>query len=105
MLNKMRVFARYVLARNLKSTVQWVPSECDNSDEPSRRCDLFFPSVSHLLTHEFDRAGHSEKVCGDWDTDENDDRTTAGHVTALWQSSNFDTDLQQNHRERERDKP
>ena len=64
MLNQMRVFARYVLARNFKSAVRWVPSECDNSDEPSRRCDLS-PSVSHLLTHELDRAGHSEKVCGD----------------------------------------
>ena len=62
-----------------KPTVRCVPSEFDCSDELSRRSEPF-PSVSHLLTHEFDRAGESEKRCGvrDRDTDENDVGNTAG---------------------------
>ena len=44
LLNQIRVFASYVFARKYTPTVRRVPSEFDNSDEPSRRCDPF-PSV------------------------------------------------------------
>ena len=63
MLNQIRVFASHVLAKNLKPTVRWVPSEFSKSDEPSRRCEPF-PSVSRLLTHECDRVGESIHGCG-----------------------------------------
>ena len=86
LLKQIRVFASYVLARNLKPTVRWVPSEFNNSDEPNRSCDPF-SCVSHLLTHEFDRAGESRKGCGarNTDTDTYDGGSTAGHVNVLCQ--------------------
>ncbi len=49
LLNQMCVFAAWLLARNIKTTVRWVPSELNNSDEPSRLHDSF-PSASCLLT-------------------------------------------------------
>ena len=74
-----------------------VPSEFTNSDEPSRRCDTF-PSGSHVLTHEFDRVGESEKGCGarNTNTDAHDSGSTAGHVNVLCQPLSFESDLHQN---------
>ena len=97
LLNQIRVFASNVFARNLKPTVRWVPPEFHSSDEPRRRCHPF-PSVSHLLMHEFDRAGESEKECGtrDMDTDAKDVGNTAGNVNVFCQPVNFDSHLHQN---------
>ena len=91
------VFSQVVsFARNLKPTVRWVPSEFNNSDEPCRRDD--FPSVSHLLTHEFDQTGESTKGCvaRNTDTDAYDSGSTAGHVNFLCQPLSCESDLHQN---------
>ena len=49
------------------------------ADEPSRRRDPF-PSVSHLLTHELDRASESKNECDarKMDTDANVGNTAGG---------------------------
>lgn len=47
LLKQIRVFTSYLLARNISATVRWIPSELNNSDEPSR---LFAQEESKLLT-------------------------------------------------------
>ena len=41
LLNQIRVFASYVLARNFKPSLLWVPSEVNNSDEQAAVVILF----------------------------------------------------------------
>ena len=36
LLKQIRVFTSYLLARNISATVRWIPSELNNSGEPSR---------------------------------------------------------------------
>ena len=51
-----RRLCAYTLALNIRVAVRWIPSECNVSDEPSRKFDpsykgpheLIVPSVSHL---------------------------------------------------------
>ena len=47
LLKQIRVFTSYLLARNIAATVRWIPSEFNNSDEPSR---IFSDEESKLLT-------------------------------------------------------
>ena len=55
---------------------------------------ILFPSVSHLLTHECDRAGESKKGSGtrNTDTDACGGGSTAGLVNILCQPSNLESD-------------
>ena len=48
LLKQIRRFSSYLLSRNIATTVRWVPSELNSSDEPSR---YFAQEESKLLTH------------------------------------------------------
>lgn len=65
LLLQIRKFAAYLLARNISSSVRWIPSELNNSDEPSR---FFSEEESKLLTEELDRYHAKEGVAQTRDT-------------------------------------
>ena len=48
LLKQIRRFSSYLLARNISTTVRWIPSEFNSSDEPSR---IHAQEASKLLTH------------------------------------------------------
>lgn len=57
LLKQIRRFASYLLARNISATVRWIPSELNNSDEPSR---IFSQESSKLLTDQIPYVGCKE---------------------------------------------
>ena len=48
LLKQIRKFSSYLLSRNISTTVRWIPSEFNSSDEPSR---IHAQEASKLLTH------------------------------------------------------
>eukprot|EP00435_Cladocopium_sp_Y103_P059775 s985_g21.t1 len=58
LLREIRKISSYLLAKNMLASVRWIPSEFNNSDEPSR---FFSQEGSKLLTEQipipFDKAG------------------------------------------------
>ena len=55
LLKQIRKFSSYLLSRNIATTVRWIPSELNSSDEPSR---FFSQEESKLLTHLIPVAGN-----------------------------------------------
>ena len=71
LLKQIRRFASYLLARNITATVRWIPSELNNSDEPSR---IFSQESSKLLTDQIPhvRSKEGTKFEATLDQKEND---------------------------------
>ena len=55
LLKQIRRFCGYLLARNISASIRWVPSELNNSDEPSR---YFSDEPSKLLTDSIPHGSH-----------------------------------------------
>lgn len=59
LLKQIRKFCSYLLARNIHACVRWLPSELNNSDEPSR---YFSDEASKLLTDSIPHQCHGSKA-------------------------------------------
>lgn len=55
LLKQIRRFCGYLLSRNISASIRWVPSELNNSDEPSR---YFSDEPSKLLTDSIPHGSH-----------------------------------------------